>query len=196
MKGQDILARIEARLAATGISASRASLESGKSRDLIRNWQRARQEGRDFPGNLQQLEALAPVLGVTADFLVRGSDSQGLSDSAEPFTPRPVPQGETLDAYLAPTTQHRMTWRASAAAPGFGILAGDALVIDMKRAPRPGEIVLAAVLALDATETRILRYAPPWLIPDTAGDPAVPESDTRIQGPIVAVARGPGLTST
>ena len=188
-----ILDRIEEQLSELGISASRASIDSGNSRDLIRNWQRARDQDRSFPGKLAQLDAIAKVLNVPIEWLLNGTPPGGFADDATPYTPRPVPAGVTLDSYLAPNVRQRLTWRTSSPALWLGILAGDLLVIDMHAAPKTGETVLAAILDGDTTQTRLMRYVPPFLI---SGDPAeapIPSGDFRIQGPVVGIARGPGL---
>jgi hypothetical protein len=115
-----------------------------------------------------------------------------LSDQATPYTPRPVPPGMALDAHLAPDTSHRCTLKAGRA-PWLGVLAGDLLVIDMRTPPNAGDTVVANILSGNRAETRILRYLPPHL---TSGDPAetpIPEAEARIQGAVVALARGPGL---
>lgn len=66
----DILDRIESRLEATGLTARQASIQSGNSADLIRNWQRSRLDGKPFPGKLSKLVELARVLGVTTEWLL------------------------------------------------------------------------------------------------------------------------------
>lgn len=116
-----------------------------------------------------------------------------LCDDAVPFTPRAIQHGESLDAYLAPKARHRLTYTAPIGALYLGILAGDLLVIDMNSAPQPGQTVLASVLDVDTTQTRILRYLPPFLVSGDPNEPPIPESEARVQGPIVALARGPGL---
>jgi hypothetical protein len=187
------LERIEARLAEIGMAPSRASKLSGNSRDLIRNWQRARDEGRGFPGKLEHLSALAGVLGVPIEWLSGGLEVAGLAEDASPFLPREIPGGSSLERYLAPDTDACLSWRTNTAAPSLGILAGDLLIIDMKGTPAPGETVVAAVLIGDTVETRIARFAPPWLILPNATEAPIPLDRARVQGAVVALARGPGI---
>jgi hypothetical protein len=188
-----VLDRIEQRLKALDMTPRAASLAAGQSPDLIRNWQRARAEGRPFSGKLNSIAALAPVLAVTPEWLIGDAPLSILADQATPYTPRPVNPGTALDAHLAPETPHRCTFKCGRAAPWLGVLAGDLLVIDMRTPPLAGDTVVANVVTGNRAETRILRYLPPHL---TSGDPSeapICEDDARIQGAVVALARGPGL---
>lgn len=139
------------------------------------------------------LRGIAELTGIGAGELVGAEMPQGLADQATPYTARPFQVGQTLDAYLAPKTRHRATFVASVAAPWLGILKGDILVIDMRNPARAGDTVLAAVMDGDFRETRILRYIPPFLSSGAPTEPLIAETDVRIQGAIVALARGPGL---
>ena len=71
----EILARIEKRLVATGLSASGASKAAGKS-DAIRNLQRAVKENRRQGISTATLNALAPVLETTTVWLMAGAGSE------------------------------------------------------------------------------------------------------------------------
>ena len=73
----DILARIEQRLVALGLSATEASKRAGLNRDAIRNIRRAAQDGRadGRPGvQSRTIAALAKVLETTPGFLMLGID--------------------------------------------------------------------------------------------------------------------------
>lgn len=70
----NVLVRIEQRLAALHLSASKASLLSGLSSDGIRNLRRAVKSGERSGASIKTLEALAPVLGVTSSWLIDGTD--------------------------------------------------------------------------------------------------------------------------
>lgn len=168
--------------------ARRLAEELDVSESYLSNLSRGRKSG-----SVEIWRKISEATGIPVAALVGTDETGGFSDDAEPFTPPPVPQGATLDAYLAPGVAHRLTWRSTIAAPSFGILAGDLLVIDMRRAARTGEIVLAATLNGDTTDTRIARLAPPWLITPDPTEPPIDASNARIQGPVIAVARGAGL---
>lgn len=116
-----------------------------------------------------------------------------LHDQAAPWTPPPVRQDDTLDAYLAPGVRRRQTFIARTGAQWLGVLAGDVLVIDVKTPPRTGQTVLASVTDGDTAETRILRYVPPVLLDGDPAAPPIPLDQAFVMGPVVALARGPGL---
>lgn len=72
---RDVLCRIEARLEALKVSATAASRAAGLSEDAIRNIRRA-VERNDRQGiSTNTIIALAPVLGVTAAWLLEGSEA-------------------------------------------------------------------------------------------------------------------------
>lgn len=144
-------------------------------------------------GSVDILRRISELTGISFALLAGATTGDSLHDEATPFIPPPVPPGATLDAYLAPNSQHRLTWRSTVGAPIFGILAGDLLVIDMRRAPQSGELVLASIIDNNEAETRIARYAPPWLITADPREPPIDAAFARIQGPIIAVARGAAL---
>ena len=68
---EDVLARIESRLAALGLSAHGASLAAHKP-DAIRNLKRAVKSGDRRGITTETLSALAPVLQTTAAWLLGG----------------------------------------------------------------------------------------------------------------------------
>src|SRR5580658_1428941 len=71
MELEDILARVESRLQAVGLSAHAASL-AAKKPDAIRNLQRAVKNGERRGVTTETLAALAPVLETTAAWLLEG----------------------------------------------------------------------------------------------------------------------------
>lgn len=75
---KDILARIEQRLRATGLSADAASKMAGKP-DAIRNMRRAVKAGRGGI-NTGTIEALAAVLGTTAVWLLKEEGEETAAD--------------------------------------------------------------------------------------------------------------------
>lgn len=189
------LDRIEQRLTERGLSPRQASIQSGNSADLIRNWQRARLEGREFPGKIQGVASLAGVLGVTVDWLLHGDDTPtDLAEPTVPYTPRSIKSGESLEAYLAPATLHRMTLRIGKGDTALGVFPGDLVIIDAHGQPETGQIVLANIADdYGHAQTRVMRYAPPFLVSGNPVEPPVPIHHARVQGAIVALARGPGI---
>lgn len=82
MKLPEILARIENRLSAVGLSASRASQKAGRP-DAIRNMQRAIREGRQGSVTVETISALAPVLRTTTEWLLTGQGKQEADELLE-----------------------------------------------------------------------------------------------------------------
>jgi phage repressor protein C with HTH and peptisase S24 domain len=78
MELKDVLARIESRLEAVGLSAHAASMMAKKP-DAIRNLRRAVQNGDRRGVTTETLRALAPVLKTTPSWLLEGTSP---SDSA------------------------------------------------------------------------------------------------------------------
>jgi phage repressor protein C with HTH and peptisase S24 domain len=72
MELQDVLSRVEERLAELGMSANRAS-ELARKPDAIRNLRRAVQNGERRGITTETLAALAPVLKTTAAWLLEGA---------------------------------------------------------------------------------------------------------------------------
>jgi hypothetical protein len=72
-----ILARIEPLMAEKGLSAMALSLEAtqGRSKDLIRNWQRAVSKGEEVSARLDSITAVADALGVSDVWLATGQGS-------------------------------------------------------------------------------------------------------------------------
>lgn len=74
---EDVVNRIEERLKALGISATKASKQAGLSEDAIRNMKRAL-ESNDRKGvSTRTISALAPVLQTTTSWLLDGIDADG-----------------------------------------------------------------------------------------------------------------------
>ncbi len=76
MELEDILARVESRLAALGLSAHAASL-AAKKPDAIRNLKRAVKNGDRRGITTETLAALAPVLKTSASWLLEGVGDPG-----------------------------------------------------------------------------------------------------------------------
>ena len=73
MNMQEILTRIDERLAATSQSASAASSAATGSPDTIRNWKRALKDGREPGATIGSLAKLADVLQCQLPWLIGGS---------------------------------------------------------------------------------------------------------------------------
>ena len=85
----DLLARIEARLEALGITASEASRNGGLSADAIRNIRRAVAEGRDQGVSTKTIAGLVKGLHTTEAWLMSGSgDSEAAATPAVPLLGR------------------------------------------------------------------------------------------------------------
>lgn len=136
------------------------------------------------------LRRIAELTGIDPAELLGADMPPGLSEQVTPYIPPRVASETTLDAIIAPQVRSRTMVKVNTGAPGFGIHAGDLLVIDMRSAARPGDIVQGAVIDGDFVETRILRYLPPFLISDDAAEPPIPEASVRIQGPVAGLMRG------
>lgn len=88
MKLQEVLARIERRLDATGLSADAAS-RAAKKPDAIRNMRRAHQRGRTAVMT-STIDALAHVLGTTSGWLMHG---EGAEETVRDFSSEDVAAG-------------------------------------------------------------------------------------------------------
>lgn len=141
-------------------------------------------------GSVETMRRIAELTGIDVAELLGADMPQGLSEQVTPYIPPHVARDTTLDAIIAPQVRSRAMVKVNIGAPGFDIRAGDLLVIDMRSAALPGDIVLGAVMDGDFRETRILRYLPPVLISDNPSEPPIPEATVRIQGPIVGLMRG------
>jgi hypothetical protein len=82
---RDIVNRIELRLAALGVSATRASSEAGLSQDAIRNMLRRRETEPEAGVSTVTLQALAPVLKTTAAWLLDATGPEDLEDLLVPI---------------------------------------------------------------------------------------------------------------
>lgn len=86
-----VLARIEERLKAVGLSADAASAEAKKP-DAIRNLRRAVKTGGRQGLTMATLSALAPVLQTTVGYLAEGSNGSAIFDSvSEARRPGSIP---------------------------------------------------------------------------------------------------------
>lgn len=72
----DVLKRVEERLAAMGMSAQAASAKAGLSKDAIRNMQRAIQQKGRAGVSTKTITALAPVLQTSVAWLLEGEGDE------------------------------------------------------------------------------------------------------------------------
>lgn len=72
----DVLKRVEERLAAVGMSAQAASAKAGLSKDAIRNMQRAIQQKGRAGVSTKTITALAPVLQTSVAWLLEGEGDE------------------------------------------------------------------------------------------------------------------------
>lgn len=188
-----ILDRILQKLKDLGMSPRDASISSGHSADLIRNWQRAQREGRPFPGKAHMLASLAPVLGVTPEWLMQG-DLREMAEDAEPFA---MPEDICTPAMLsriAPGARHLQTFVSSTSAAFIGVLAGDVLLVDLGATPAVGQ---SSLITRDSdagtARTVVARCFGAWFATGDPGNDPIPQADVRHAWPIVGLLRGGGL---
>lgn len=80
MELSEVVKRVERRLAATGKKAAVASRQAGLSEDAIRNMKRALESGGRKGVSTTTISALAPVLGTSVGWLLRGEGEEEGSD--------------------------------------------------------------------------------------------------------------------
>ena len=165
----------------------------------------------DRSPSVKNLQAVAQELGVSFVWLTEGTEAgtppRGFAMSvADPWEPKPSGErpdlhtpAEVLIKAVTPRARRGSTWRAKASAPLFGILTDDVLIVDLKRAAREGDIVLATVadLVTGAARTVLRKLATPYLLsPDPADKQAALVVDgvrTAVMGPVIAVLRSGDL---
>lgn len=153
-------------------------------------------------------ERYAKAFGCSAEFLLFGiGEGRG---AALPFRqPAAAPagfaeteltpwEGPRLNdapdpvAALAPRAQHPSAYLLSRAAPGFSLLAGDVVILDLNASAKSGDLVVAQVIDTDigAADTVLRRYLPPYLVTATAEPGEITDrDDVVIKGPVVASFR-------
>lgn len=130
----------------------------------------------------------------------------GLSEAAAEYTGPGSTEaldkdGQIVEAAMrlvAPDAARPVPYRITRAMPGFGLLKGDVVILDMDREPTSGDLVVATRLDPETQETRsdVLRWSEPWLLGDTTEDAPVQIKDTgeiAILGTLAGAMRGPGL---
>jgi transcriptional regulator with XRE-family HTH domain len=208
MNMQAILDRISRRLEDLGLTES-AVAQKGKSRDVIRNWRRAVELGKEIKPRYDSLEEVAKALHVTPEWLIGGAGDppapaarpQGMAEQATPFTlaPHPTspddPQG-LLRAIFGKAAATPALLRINKNLPAFELARGDVVLTDISRLPEPGEIAVVTIIDEDAAQstTMICRYLPPYLSTGKIG-PDVPtmrvdDRGVQVRYPVVGSIRG------
>lgn len=201
-----ILDRITARIADLGTTDRAISLRATGSPDTIRNWQRSLRDGKTPNPQTAKLNAIIEALGLDLSNPddqpeIRTAAAYGLSESAVPYTftahatDSSDPQA-SLRAIWGTACTTPATYRLATAMPAFGLAAGDVLVADLARLPRPGELALVTIAdESDASATTVVRrYLPPYLAAgtlDTENSPLrVDHPGVTVRYPVVGTIRG------
>lgn len=164
---EEILARIEQRLKALGLSATAASLKADLSEDAIRNMRRAVKRGSREGVTTLTLQALAPVLHTTAAWLLDGVGEEEAEGATVPVIGRvgasndglvifttahesgdvvPIPPGGTMNARALQVTGHSMRGFADD---------GALLYFEEQRLP-PTPDMLGYVVVLETVDGEVL----------------------------------------
>jgi transcriptional regulator with XRE-family HTH domain len=198
MNTHAITARITERLSNIGMTAQSASVAAGGSKDMIRNWQRARQAGKPFSIQIKNLEGVARALQVSMQWLLTGSDDDSaapqFADDARPFTPA-APQEQAVRALYAQAAKHpQILVCMSIDLPGLGLQSGDLLITDLGREPVDGDIVAVTQYRDGNSTTLLRRLLSPWLLACDPGLDKQPmradDPDVTLRYPVIGLVRG------
>ena len=189
MEMHSVLERLDQRRMEMRLSDRALSIRAGMSGDVIRNWRRRLADGKEAGGaNAETLTKIATALEVSPSWLISGDDwpqahqsqSQGFSEPTARFCAQSdvAASGETqqIDSIaraLAPTARHPSAYHLRRSFLGFGLLAGDCVIVDLNaKAPAAGELVLATVSNPSTGEafTVLRRLLPPYLVASDLGD--------------------------
>lgn len=157
-----------------------------KRAGLTQSRVRAIETGETASPRVDTLAKLAAALEVAPEALTGASG--GMAEQAQPFAHAP----RDLVFRLSPRAGHPVAFRITGDMPSFGLLDGDAAVVDLKGAAAAGDIVIATIAdaATGAARTMVLRYLPPALVGHDARSVTPCDSNTvAIMGPVVAVFR-------
>lgn len=118
----------------------------------------------------------------------------GMEESeAEPFN-QTGSQRSVLEALARAGRPVRQpeSYRMRRSAPGFGLMAGDSLLVDGNATPAPGDLVLVTQVDTDTGEgtTLLRRMVPPWLISDDPSHPPLRVDDDDQSIATLGVIRG------
>ena len=185
---QDILQRIDQRIADLGTSATAVSRKASGSTELIRNWKRRVKSGdTEFGAYQSSFAAVADALGVTESWLLRGvgtrdapAPAPGFHDGdITPYTaPEPTGLAPSVSASqiaraLAPHLRSLQIYTLNRSFPTFSLKAGDLLIAEAQHRARHGDTVIVNFDEHQAGNPVMLlrRFQPPWLISLEADEP-------------------------
>jgi hypothetical protein len=208
MQLSDILPKIAARIAELDTSERAISIAATGSPDTIRNWRRNVEAGRPGGATISKLTAVAEALGIPANELI-GEEAADLTDLIQPgfseatvqpfdFQEQPIPENEPRPAlrriFGADPRALGEHW-LSRSIPAFGLNAGDVVVVDLGRAPLPGELCTATrETSVDQQVMIIGRFFGDWLDLGGTGLRTTPlrchATDVIIRNPVVGILRG------
>lgn len=158
---KDVLARIEERLKAVGLSATAASRMAGLSEDAIRNMRRAVEKDDRQGVSTSTIMALAPVLQTTASYLIEGGDPD-----AEPYVSVIGEVGADNEGTVIYTTAHE-TGDMAPIPPGGNM---DSVALEVRGHSMRGFADDGALLYFNS------QASPPT--PEMLGNVVVVETDT------------------
>lgn len=203
----DLASRLRAALDATDMGTVELARRIGASDSYVRDIL----NGRSKQPGAARMRRIAGELGVSVDWLLGAGDPaapeaavSGFAEESQASEWLPPPRApgdnrpELLDVLrgLLPPDARPAYLKANVTLPGIAVLAGDLVIIEMKRPPERGEIV--AVQRVDeATASAVTvfrRWLDPWLVPPCASLAVAPElgrpGDCR---PLIGVLRMPQL---
>lgn len=203
-----VIARIEIKRTELGLSEASVAV-SGGSRDLIRNWRRSIANGKGIQAKYESLSAIAAALGVDTDWLINGDTDNnattarayGFSELAAPyeFQEQIVPAHSaqpSLHAIFGKTATTPATYIITHDLPVFALLAGDVILVDLSRAPKPGELTIVSQFDDEhATSiTSVFRYFPPFLQNGHSRQDEIPlridQPGVTVRYPVIGSMRG------
>lgn len=194
--------RLKAIMAERNLKAAPLARSAGVGVDFVRDILR----GHVRSPRSENLAKLAVALDMSLDQLLDESAAPPRTNGfhegqATPWTPPPPRPGQndlTFEQALrlvCPGAEAPGYFRSAVSLPGFGILTGDLIVIDLKRPAEEGDIVVvnAADHARDRATTLIRRLLRPYLVASETSLGQPPEladgKANAIMGPVVGVIR-------
>lgn len=201
--------RLKAIMEERGLKAAPLARAAGVGVDFVRDILR----GHVRAPRVDNLAKLAAELDMTVEELLGEPvempvATSGMAEPAQltPWTPPSVhngsnhPSAEAALRLFCPEAETPAFLRATGAWPSAGIFAGDLIAIDLKRAPREGELVVASLYddQGEVAATVLRRLLPPYLVPVDAALSIRPELRdpegirNSVKGPVVAVIRTKG----
>ncbi len=189
----------DANLAPSAVSR-RAELDTSTVRKIL--------DGSSRNPGIATVEKIARALGTTvAAIEALGGDTptKGFAEErtafahgeATPLGPDENTELAEVITSLLKTAQHGATYKLRRGSAGFGLRAGDILVLDIGRLAKPGEMILVGVTDRLGHETRTMvrRYVPPFALsadPDEPTPALAMGNDGLVawRGTVIAMLRG------